>query len=93
MKPIDENVRYDLLHLIHSLAPIYDVNEFNMKTGQQVTQDEYEATISLLNVDTKEQTIEKCRRMADKTYEKLIEAKQIYCNNKALYGVIPGLEK
>ena len=91
--PINENVRTDLLHKVHSLAPIYDVNEFNMKTGQRLTQQEYMATINFLNVDTKEQTLEKCRRMADKTYERLLEAKHTYCDNKALYGVIPGISR
>ena len=89
----NQNVRTDLLHKIHSLAPIYDVNEFNMKTGQRLTQQEYMATINFLNVDTKEETLAKCRRMADKTYERLLEAKHTYCDNKALYGVIPGISR
>ena len=93
MKPIDENVREDLLHSIHSLAPIYDVNEFNMKTGYSITEEEYNATIKFLNVDTKEQTLQKCRRMAEKSYEQLIHAKKVYCENKNLYGLIPGIKK
>ena len=64
-----------------------------MKTGQRLTQQEYVATINFLNVDTKEQTIEKYRRMADKTFERLLEAKYTYCDNKALYGVIPGITR
>ena len=91
--PLDENVRKDLLHLVHSLAPIYDVDEFNMKTGQKLTQQEYMATINFLDVDTKEETLAKCRRMADKTFERLLEAKYTYCDNKALYGAIPGIKK
>lgn len=91
--PLNENVREDLLHSIHSLAPIYDVNEFNMKTGHRISHEEYIATINFLNVDTKEQTLQKCRRMADKTYEKLIHAKKVYCENKNLYGLIPGISR
>ena len=93
MKSIDENVRKDLLHRVHSLAPIYDVHEFNSRTGHQLTQEEYTATINFLNVDTKEETLEKYRRMAEKTFERLIEAKYTYCDNKALYGVIPGITR
>jgi len=93
MKPIDENVRADLFHSIHSLAPIYDVDEFNMKTGHSITEKEYDATIKFLNVDTKEETLQKCRAMAEKTYEQLIHAKRVYCESKNLYGVIPGMEK
>jgi hypothetical protein len=91
--PLNENVREDLLHRVHSLAPIYDVNEFNLKTGHRLTQDEYIATIQFLNVDTKEQTLEKYRRMADKTFEKLVKAKQVYCESKDLYGLIPGISR
>ena len=93
MKSIDENVRKDLLHRVHSLAPIYDVHEFNSRTGHQLTQEEYTATINFLNVDTKEETLKKYRRMAEKSYEQLIEAKYTYCNNKDLHGLIPGIKK
>ena len=93
MKPIDKNVREDLLHRIQSLAPIYDVDEFNTITGHSITEKEYDATIKFLNVDTKEQTLEKYRRMADKTFKKLIEAKQVYCKNKDLYGIISEVKK
>ena len=91
--PINENVRDDLLHQIHSLAPIYDVNEFNMKTGNRISNEQYIATINFLNVDTKEQTLQKCRAMAEKSYEQLIHAKRVYCENKNLYGLIPGISR
>ena len=91
--PLNANVREDVLHRVQSLAPIYDVNEFNLKTGHRLTQDEYEATIKFLKVDTKEQTIKKYRRMADESFKKLIEAKQVYCESKDLYGIIPGISR
>lgn len=74
-------------HAITALAPIFELDEINEISGINLSEQDYKRFIDFYRLKTPKQTADILRKIADNSFQGLIEAKRNYCLNKYRHGV------